>query len=250
MCRSSDRPGDEVHLSWHARRSRSSARRSSANSGEALLDRDARRAQPLRRAGTGRALHRAGVGDGHARIRGIWWCASMRCRPADSYAVMPGGLTRVSASLDTMVVSMQRGGGSKDTWVLGDGPAAALHAAASARPSPRCQPRHLRSFQPRGRQSVLAGPLHRTRRSYRANHARYSFALLAGRGRHPRLRFESGPEILAALGYIEEKNRAAAEQEVLPMIYDPAESSGLVWNFIKCAAWPGCCAIASQWTPG
>ena len=40
----------------------------------------------------------------------------------DSYVVMPGGLTRVSASADTMVVSMQRGGGSKDTWVLSSGP--------------------------------------------------------------------------------------------------------------------------------
>src|SRR5579862_1303960 len=41
----------------------------------------------------------------------------------NSYAVMPGGLTRISASLDNMVVSMQRGGGSKDTWVLGEKPA-------------------------------------------------------------------------------------------------------------------------------
>ncbi|MBA4188233.1 MAG: hypothetical protein C0467_09485 [Planctomycetaceae bacterium] len=40
----------------------------------------------------------------------------------DSFKAMPGGLTRVSASADTMVVSMQRGGGSKDTWVLADGP--------------------------------------------------------------------------------------------------------------------------------
>jgi uncharacterized circularly permuted ATP-grasp superfamily protein/uncharacterized alpha-E superfamily protein len=39
-----------------------------------------------------------------------------------SFVAMPGGLTRVSASADTMVVSMQRGGGSKDTWVLSDGP--------------------------------------------------------------------------------------------------------------------------------
>ncbi len=41
---------------------------------------------------------------------------------ADSYAVMPGGLARFSASCDTLVVSMQEGGGSKDTWVLADGP--------------------------------------------------------------------------------------------------------------------------------
>jgi len=40
----------------------------------------------------------------------------------DGYAVMPGGLTRFSASADTMVVSMQKGGGSKDTWVLSGGP--------------------------------------------------------------------------------------------------------------------------------
>ncbi len=36
------------------------------------------------------------------------------------FAFMPGGLTRVSAGADTMVVSMQRGGGSKDTWVLAE----------------------------------------------------------------------------------------------------------------------------------
>jgi uncharacterized alpha-E superfamily protein len=39
-----------------------------------------------------------------------------------SFLVMPGGLTRVSASGDTLVVSMQKGGGSKDTWVLASGP--------------------------------------------------------------------------------------------------------------------------------
>ncbi len=40
-----------------------------------------------------------------------------------NYLVMPGGLSRISASLSNMVVSIQRGCGSKDTWVLGDGPA-------------------------------------------------------------------------------------------------------------------------------
>jgi uncharacterized circularly permuted ATP-grasp superfamily protein/uncharacterized alpha-E superfamily protein len=34
------------------------------------------------------------------------------------FAFMPGGMTRVSATSDAPVVSMQRGGGSKDTWVL------------------------------------------------------------------------------------------------------------------------------------
>ncbi|HXX86576.1 MAG TPA: circularly permuted type 2 ATP-grasp protein [Casimicrobiaceae bacterium] len=38
------------------------------------------------------------------------------------YQVMPGGLTRVAGSADVRVVSMQRGGGSKDTWVMSRGP--------------------------------------------------------------------------------------------------------------------------------
>jgi uncharacterized circularly permuted ATP-grasp superfamily protein/uncharacterized alpha-E superfamily protein len=42
--------------------------------------------------------------------------------PDGSYAAMPGGLTRISPSTDTLVVSMQKGGGSKDTWVLSDKP--------------------------------------------------------------------------------------------------------------------------------
>jgi uncharacterized circularly permuted ATP-grasp superfamily protein/uncharacterized alpha-E superfamily protein len=41
---------------------------------------------------------------------------------ADDYRVLPGGLTRVAAEADAEVVSMQRGGASKDTWVLGDRP--------------------------------------------------------------------------------------------------------------------------------
>ena len=44
----------------------------------------------------------------------------------DSYAVMPGGLTRIAASGDVPIVSMRRGGGSKDTWVLTDGPVSTM----------------------------------------------------------------------------------------------------------------------------
>ncbi len=40
----------------------------------------------------------------------------------DSWVAIPGGLVRVSPSIDTPVVSMQRGGGSKDAWVLSDKP--------------------------------------------------------------------------------------------------------------------------------
>ncbi len=40
----------------------------------------------------------------------------------DSYTVMPGGLTRISKSPDALIVSIQSGAGSKDTWVVGDHP--------------------------------------------------------------------------------------------------------------------------------
>jgi len=49
-----------------------------------------------------------------------------------SYALMPGGLTRVTTSLDDLVTSMQGGGGSKDTWVAAEGPASQLSLLAAA----------------------------------------------------------------------------------------------------------------------
>ena len=40
----------------------------------------------------------------------------------DGFSMMPGGLTRVGSTPHSQAVSMQRGGGSKDTWVLSTGP--------------------------------------------------------------------------------------------------------------------------------
>ena len=57
-----------------------------------------------------------------------------------SFSVMPGGLTRVAASAQDPLVSMQRGAGSKDTWVLGlpddpedEGPRAPFQASVDRR---------------------------------------------------------------------------------------------------------------------
>lgn len=44
------------------------------------------------------------------------------CATPEGFTVMPGGLTRFSNSADRLIVSMQSGGGSKDTWVVTDGP--------------------------------------------------------------------------------------------------------------------------------
>ena len=52
----------------------------------------------------------------------------------DSFAVMPGGLTRVSSTQEVPIVSMQRGGRSKDTWVLADAPVSAVTLLAQPDP--------------------------------------------------------------------------------------------------------------------
>jgi uncharacterized circularly permuted ATP-grasp superfamily protein/uncharacterized alpha-E superfamily protein len=51
----------------------------------------------------------------HASLR------AFAARAGDGYVALPGGLTRVSSSKNSLVVSMQRGGGSKDTWVRASG---------------------------------------------------------------------------------------------------------------------------------
>jgi uncharacterized alpha-E superfamily protein len=47
---------------------------------------------------------------------------SYLCAYGDSYTVMNGGLSRITQSNDTLVVSLQKGGRSKDTWILSEGP--------------------------------------------------------------------------------------------------------------------------------
>ena len=84
-----------------------------------------------------------------------------------SYVVLPGGLTRVSTQDSSLVVSMHLGGGSKDTWVLGDS-AEAVSARRQSSVTDSGSTKGGRPAQPSGRQSFLAWPLCRTRRSARA----------------------------------------------------------------------------------
>jgi uncharacterized circularly permuted ATP-grasp superfamily protein/uncharacterized alpha-E superfamily protein len=53
----------------------------------------------------------------HARHLVLRAFATAAAARGGEWEVMPGGLTRVSVAPDSLVVSMQRGGGSKDTWV-------------------------------------------------------------------------------------------------------------------------------------
>ncbi len=49
------------------------------------------------------------------------------------YRVLPGGLTRVASDSDARIIAMQRGGRSKDTWVLSDAPVNASFSLLSSR---------------------------------------------------------------------------------------------------------------------
>jgi uncharacterized alpha-E superfamily protein len=52
----------------------------------------------------------------------------------DTFSVMPGGLTRVASTQDGPIVSMQRGGRSKDTWILSNGPVSSKSLLSPADP--------------------------------------------------------------------------------------------------------------------
>ncbi|MFO7180948.1 MAG: circularly permuted type 2 ATP-grasp protein [Pseudomonadota bacterium] len=67
------------------------------------------------------ALSTVPVYDGHSLKPRHFGLRAFLARRGDEYVVMPGGLTRFASSRDSLVVSMQRGGGSKDTWVLSSG---------------------------------------------------------------------------------------------------------------------------------
>jgi uncharacterized alpha-E superfamily protein len=157
----------------------------------------------------------------------------------DGYSVMPGGLTRVSTSLDSMVVSIQRGGGSKDTWVLGDGPSPpftllrpAAHPLDVSRATFDLSSRIADNLFWLGRYTERVEAAVRITRAILARLFQDEDAARAAG-------LNAGLEILAALGYVAGEKPSTAEQEVLGMIYDPAGSSGLVWNIhqVRRLAW-------------
>lgn len=54
----------------------------------------------------------------------------------DGYKLMPGGLTRVAGDGEPRVIAMQRGGRSKDTWVLSDAPVNAAFSLLTSTVTP------------------------------------------------------------------------------------------------------------------
>lgn len=140
-----------------------------------------------------------------------------------SYSVMPGGLSRISASLSNMVVSMQRGGGSKDTWVLGDGPAPEFtllrpptHPLEVSRATFDLPSRVADNLFWLGRYTERVEAVVRISRAILGRvFQEGDVTRMAG--------LNLGLHVLQALGYLPERTGAAApERELLEMMYDPA----------------------------
>ena len=174
--------GRQTRLCRRPRSSRVSARGSTLPALEELAARI--RANPHAYVGQERvALSTAPVWNGEALEPRPLILRCYICATADGYAVMPGGLTRVSASADSPIVSSRYGGGSKDTWVRSD------RAGRSRR---RCSIPVRRSLapsavraqvpEPRGGKSFLARPLRRAARRHDAPAARPRSGRLAGEG--------------------------------------------------------------------
>jgi uncharacterized circularly permuted ATP-grasp superfamily protein/uncharacterized alpha-E superfamily protein len=156
-----------------------------------------------------------------------------------TYAVMPGGLTRVTSSLDNLVVSVQSGGGSKDTWAVADSPASQFSLLQHST-IPLDVSRATFDLPSR-----VADNLFWLGRYVE----RVDSAMRVARALLPRLsqdanpaneaRVRAGAEVLAGLGYIRSEPPAGEswggfiEREVLAMIYGSAERSSLGWQIQK-----------------
>jgi uncharacterized circularly permuted ATP-grasp superfamily protein len=160
----------------------------------------------------------------------------------EGFTVMPGGLTRVSTNSASLVVSMQMGGGSKDTWVLGG------------------------SGEPEEEEAgeLAAGPTDLTSRV--ADNlfwmGRYAERVESGvrlvRALLPSLSSEAdfgGPvtiesaiQLLDSMAYLPPEfaglslaqQRWHLERLLSDMVYDPSRSSGIGWNLknVRRVAWP------------
>jgi uncharacterized circularly permuted ATP-grasp superfamily protein/uncharacterized alpha-E superfamily protein len=164
-----------------------------------------------------------------------------------SYTVLPGGLTRVSTEDRSLVVSMQLGGGSKDTWVLGR----REEQVPAVRPSQQILETRRSSGELPSRVADNLFWLGRYAERVEAG-VRFVRALLpalsaeADFGRGASL--ETIIHLLGGLGYLSEEfptsniayQRWNLQRLLGTMVYDPTRTSGIGWNLnqVRRVTWP------------
>ncbi|MEO5924357.1 MAG: circularly permuted type 2 ATP-grasp protein [Bryobacteraceae bacterium] len=166
------------------------------------------------------------------------------------YSVMPGGLTRVSTSATSLVVSMQMGGGSKDTWVLCD-PDLPEHTVGSAAVLSNVEvaPAGITDLPSRVADNLFWLGRYAERVESGVRLVRALLPSLSGEedfGRTASL--ETTVQILGSLGYLPEEFPAMSLSQqrwqlqtlLSSMVNDPARSAGIGWNLnnVRRVAWP------------
>ena len=172
----------------------------------------------------------------------------------ESYSVLPGGLTRVSTADKSLVVSMQLGGGSKDTWVLGrpkeEDPQRALAALSAGAGDPSLHPRGVGELPSRAADNLfwLGRYTERVEDNvrlvrvlcFRVSPVKLISVALAA--------LETVALLLSNMGYLAEEfpSSSIAQQRwqlqrlLTGMVYNPSRSTGIGWNLkqIRRVAWP------------
>jgi uncharacterized circularly permuted ATP-grasp superfamily protein len=164
----------------------------------------------------------------------------------ESYSVLPGGLTRVSTADKSLVVSMQLGGGSKDTWVLGKDTEEDLQRPAATEPM---APRGAGELPSRAADNLFWLGRYTERVEDNVRLVRTLLPGLSGEadfGRSASL--ETVAQLLANMGYLSEEfsSSSLAQQRwqlqrlLTGMVYNPSRSTGIGWNLkqIRRVAWP------------
>jgi uncharacterized circularly permuted ATP-grasp superfamily protein/uncharacterized alpha-E superfamily protein len=167
------------------------------------------------------------------------------------YTVMPGGLTRVSTEDRSLVVSMQLGGGSKDTWVLGassEGPAAARTAPHST-PAPLDAPRSSGELPSRVADNLFWLGRYAERVEAAVRLVRALLPGLSGEedfGRTASL--DTIVHVVSGLGFLPQElmhsslaqQRWQVENLLTGMVFDPSRTSAIGWSLkhIRRVTWP------------
>jgi uncharacterized circularly permuted ATP-grasp superfamily protein/uncharacterized alpha-E superfamily protein len=162
------------------------------------------------------------------------------------YAVLPGGLTRVSTQASSLVVSMHLGGGSKDTWVLGG-----HEESVSARR--QSSERIAVVMSGEDLPSRVADNLFWLGRYAERVEARVRLvralwpSLSSEEDFGGAVTLDAAIRVLAGLGYLPDGTASSSVGEQLRlvqhiltgMVYDPSETSSLRWNLkeLRRVAW-------------
>lgn len=172
----------------------------------------------------------------------VWTNGRFKSRPValrvyvaahgDSYIALPGGLTKVSQSTLNPVSGLQIGGGSKDTWILGENE------------SPQFQ--EPMRFESRAAERMLTGAPSRIadnlfwlgRYSERLEHTTHILRAISSRlldefEARTLEQIAALTRVMSAIGLCPEPpagpvNPALGEQAALDLVYDPAAAGGIV----------------------